>query len=72
LKTLVVQEMLKRGFLATVAFYASVAHTDEVIDQYLANMHEVFGMIGEIVKKGDDPTQYLEGPVSHGGFKRLT
>ncbi|MEL6628146.1 MAG: aminotransferase class III-fold pyridoxal phosphate-dependent enzyme [Bacteroidota bacterium] len=72
LKTLVVQEMLKRGFLATVAFYASVAHTEEVIDQYLANMNEVFGMIGEIVKKGDDPTQYLEGPVSHGGFKRLT
>lgn len=72
MKTFYIQEMLKRGFLASTAFYASCAHTGEVIDAFLAAMQEVFGRIAEIVSEGDNWEQYLEGPVCHAGFKRLT
>ncbi|MEO0896459.1 MAG: aminotransferase class III-fold pyridoxal phosphate-dependent enzyme [Bacteroidota bacterium] len=72
LKTFMIQEMLKKGFLTSTAFYASVAHTDEVIDSYLASLTEVFGRIGEKVKKGESLASELEGEVCHSGFKRLT
>ncbi len=68
LKTLFIQEMLKRGYLASTAFYTSWAHTPGVIDKYLAAVDEVFG----IIAKTDDVAAALEGPVCHSGFARLT
>ena len=35
LNLIYMQLMLQRGFLATTAFYASLAHTDDIIDRYL-------------------------------------
>ncbi len=63
-KTFYTQEMLKKGFLATTAFYASYAHTNEDIDRYLQATDEVFATI-----KAKGVT--LDGEVCHSGFKRL-
>ncbi|HLO78452.1 MAG TPA: aminotransferase class III-fold pyridoxal phosphate-dependent enzyme [Magnetospirillum sp.] len=71
MKTLFVQEMLDRGFLATTAFYATAAHDDSVLDPYLAAVGEVFAVMAEAFKTGD-AEQRLRGPVAHGGFRRLT
>ena len=69
-KTLITQEMLKRGFLAATSFYASIAHTPDVIEKYLENLDGVFSLIAEC-EAGRSVDDLLEGPVCHGGFKRL-
>lgn len=70
LKTYMTQEMLKRGFLASNLFYAATAHTDAVIEEYLVNFKDVMGEIKALVS--DPPSKsFLDGPVSHGGFKRI-
>jgi len=60
-KTLFTQLMLKRGFLATTAFYSTFAHTDEHVEQYLAAVKEVFGIVAEALQKGN-VTALLKGP----------
>ncbi|HCR52260.1 TPA: aminotransferase class III [Candidatus Kaiserbacteria bacterium] len=70
LKTLFVQEMLDRGFLATNMFFASCAHTDARIRNYLRAADEAFGVIAEAIKKGD-VRKRLRGPEAHTGFERL-
>ena len=69
-KTLLTQEMLKRGYLAGTAFYGSCAHNEEIIDVYLGHVDEVFKMIGscDSIESIED---LLEGPICHNGFKRL-
>ena len=71
LKTLFTQEMLKKGFLATNAFYASYAHKAKHIKKYLKAVDEVFKFISKIITE-DNPKKYLQGPVCHNGFERLT
>lgn len=70
-KTFFVQEMLKRGYIASNAFYTSYVHSPEIIMEYLKNVDEVFGMIAEINGKGEKVEKYLQGPVCHSGFGRL-
>ena len=70
-KTLFTQEMLQRGFLATTAFYASYAHKEEHLDNYLKAAEKSF----TIIKKAIDENRVeklLKGPVAHTGFYRLT
>ena len=69
-KTLITQEMLKKGFLAATSCYVCLAHTPEVIDLYLEALDEVFGLISEC-ENGRSVDELLEGPICHGGFKRL-
>lgn len=71
LKTLFTQVMLEKGFLATTGFYASYAHKDEYIKNYLNSVDDVFGFISKSIAEGK-PEKYLKGPVCHSGFKRLT
>jgi glutamate-1-semialdehyde aminotransferase/spore coat polysaccharide biosynthesis protein SpsF (cytidylyltransferase family) len=71
LKTLFTQEMLKKGFLATNAFYASYAHKSNHIKEYLQTVDHTFKFIVAAINSGN-PQKYLQGPVCHGGFKRLT
>ena len=71
LKTLFTQLMLKRGFLATNAFYASYAHKNEHVEKYLERADEAFSFISKTIKEGD-PKKYLKGPICHAGFRRLT
>lgn len=66
-KTFFTQEMLKKGFLATTAVYASYAHNDENITSYLDAVDYVFSLIERL--NGSVPP--LEGEVCHSGFQRL-
>lgn len=70
LKTLFVQEMMKRGFLVSDAYYASFAHKDEDVNDYLAACDEVFAIMAKAVKE-NNVVALLEGPVCQGGFARL-
>ena len=69
-KTYVTQEMLKRGFIAGNALYASIEHTDEILDRYRSNMLEVFRSISN-----SGGTDELKGRLDNGpaqsGFQRL-
>ncbi|PIN76960.1 hypothetical protein COV17_00205 [Candidatus Woesearchaeota archaeon CG10_big_fil_rev_8_21_14_0_10_36_11] len=71
LKTLFTQIMLQKGFLATTAYFASYAHKDEHITKYLSAVDEAFNFIANAVTEGN-PKKYLQGPVCHSGFARLT
>lgn len=70
-KTFITQEMLKKGFLASNNFYASIAHSDLNMHQYFEALNPIF----KIIKKCEDGylniDSLLEGPVCHAGFKRL-
>ena len=69
-KTLVTQEMLKKGYLASNSVYVSIAHTADVIEGYFEALASIFSLIQEC-ENGRDVNSLLEGPVCHGGFKRL-
>lgn len=71
LKTLFTQEMLKRGYLATNAFYASFAHSNEDVEEYLNMVDECFGIIKDGIRRECIP-KLLEGDVCQSGFQRLT
>ena len=70
LKTLYVQCMLDRGFLANTAIYVTLAHTRDIIAAYLTAAAEVFAEIADALRQGDVSAR-LRGPVAHSGFKRL-
>jgi glutamate-1-semialdehyde 2,1-aminomutase len=69
-KTLITQEMLKQGFLATMTVYVCIDHTHEVLDQYFAALDPVFALIREC-ETGRSVDSLLEGPACHAGFRRL-
>ncbi len=71
LKTLFTQLMLEKGFLASTAFYASYAHKENHMSDYLRAVGECFSFIAQAVTSGN-PEKHLKGPVCHSGFKRLT
>lgn len=70
-KTLIAQEMLKKGFLASTNFYACTEHTDDKFELYFNALDEVFGIIAKCENGGERISDLLEGPVVHSGFKRL-
>lgn len=70
LKTLFIQEMIKRGFLASDAYYATLAHTEQDVNDYLETCDEVFAIMAKAVNE-NKISDLLEGPVCHGGFARL-
>jgi glutamate-1-semialdehyde 2,1-aminomutase len=69
-KTLISQEMLKKGFLAANCVYVSVAHSEQVINSYFENLSGIFELIKEC-ENGRDIFSVLDGPVCHSGFNRL-
>jgi glutamate-1-semialdehyde 2,1-aminomutase len=69
-KTLVAQEMLKKGYLAGNSVYVSEAHNDQIIENFFIELDSVFSLIQEC-EDGRDLTGLLKGPVCHSGFKRL-
>lgn len=70
-KTYFVQEMLKRGYLASTAFYTSYSHSEAIIEEYLRNVDAVFSKIAALQAQGITVVSQLEGPVCHTGFGRL-
>jgi len=69
-KTLITQEMLKHGYLATNLLFSSTAHTQDVIDDYFEHLEPIFKRIKEC-EDGREVASLLSGPVCHSGFKRL-
>lgn len=69
LRTLFTILMLERGFLATNAFYATCAHQDEHIRNYLAAAEEVFFELRRAAERG--VSSVLRTPAAHAGFSRL-
>ena len=69
-KTLITQEMLVKGFLASNSVYVSTAHTKPVVDEYFDALDPIFKQVKEC-EEGRDVYALLKGPVSHAGFKRL-
>ena len=70
-KTYITQEMLKKGFLASNVFYASIAHTQDVVDEYFEKLEPIFEIIKECELSNKDINDLLETSVCHSGFKRL-
>lgn len=71
IKTIFIQEMLKKGFLVSTVIYLSYAHNKEIIDRYLDATYKVFVRVKAGIEKGNLNEQ-LKGPICHSGFSRLT
>jgi glutamate-1-semialdehyde 2,1-aminomutase len=69
-KTLITQEMLKKGYLASNSVYACTEHKQELVDGYFAELDPIFAIIKKC-EEGLDVSTLLEGPLCHSGFKRL-
>ncbi len=70
-KTLITQEMLKKGFLASTTFYASIAHDTKVIDKYFDNLDHIYSLISKCENEELNIDSLLDSSVCHDGFKRL-
>jgi len=71
IQTLITQEMLKKGFLASNRFYACISHSDELLDSYFNAFDETLSSISTIKDNKTEILERLNGPVRHSGFKRL-
>ena len=69
-KTLITQEMLALGFLASNSVYVCTEHTQGVVDEYFSLLDPIFNLIRNC-EDGQDVTSLLRGPVCDSGFKRL-
>ena len=70
-KTYISQEMLKNGYLAGSSVYTCIQHTDAVIEDYFEQLEPIFKTLGTYHNNQRDISELLDGPISHGGFKRL-
>jgi len=70
-KTYISQEMLKKGYLASTAFYASTAHTEKIINGYLECLDDVFKVISLCEAGEIHIDDVLDDEVCHNGFTRL-
>ena len=67
--TFYIQEMLKKGFLASTTIAISDAYTMKIINKYIKNFELVFKKI----KKSIDLKYFkLKGPIKHDTFQRIT
>ncbi|MBI04291.1 MAG: aminotransferase class III [Pelagibacteraceae bacterium] len=69
-KTLIAQEMLKEGYLASNMIFVSIGHTKKLVDEYIENLNLIFKKIKEC-EEGRDVNKILEVPVCQAGFKRF-
>jgi glutamate-1-semialdehyde 2,1-aminomutase len=70
MRTLFTQLMLDEGFLAGMAFYPTLAHTDELVEKYAIAVDKVFAKLKSLLEN-DALEQAMKGPEAHTGFKRL-
>lgn len=68
--TLFIQEMLKRGYLASTSIYVTYAHTIEIVNKYLENVDEVFEIMSDAINN-NKVLDLLETEVRTDMFKRL-
>jgi hypothetical protein len=63
--------MLKKGFIAGMALYSSLAHEADILEMYRDALSEVFFQIAKL-SSSQDVQKHLIGGVSQTGFTRLT
>ena len=69
-KTLITQEMLKKGYLAGTSIYVCINHLPEILDSFFDALDPIFSTIQQC-EEGLDVISLLNGPICHTGFKRL-
>jgi len=69
-KTLITQEMLKKGYLAGNCVYVCTEHAPNIVNSYFEHLEPIFRVIQQC-ENGLDVMSLLSGPLCHGGFKRL-
>ena len=69
-KTLITQEMLKKGFLASNLIYSTISHTKNILDKYLSELDKVFKIIYQC-ENGKDVNTILNSRSKSSGFQRL-
>ncbi|WP_346351156.1 aminotransferase class III-fold pyridoxal phosphate-dependent enzyme [Oceanimonas sp. AH20CE76] len=69
-KTLITQEMLAKGYLASNSVYVCTEHTEIVVNEFFEQLDSVFALVKEC-EEGRSIDELLKGPVCHSGFKRL-
>jgi glutamate-1-semialdehyde aminotransferase len=70
IKTLFTQYMLEEGFLASTAASPTLAHNDSNLEKYEEAINKSFNKLAKAIDS-KNPKQFLKGPCSHRGFKRL-
>lgn len=70
-QTLWCQTLLDRGYLDNAAFYATCAHTSELLDRYREEAVGAASDVARMIERGQAEDR-LRGPVGHSGFARLT
>ena len=70
-KTYITQEMLKNNILASNVIYVCTEHGQSEIDNYFQVLDPIFNTIGACENSDLSIDSLLDGPISHGGFKRL-
>ena len=69
-KTLITREMLKKGYLASNLFFASTAHNEKIIKEYIKELESTINLIKEC-EDGKKIEELNLGEICHDGFKRL-
>ena len=69
-KTLITQEMLDKGYLASNVIFSCLAHTSDVVDGYFEALDPIFESIKQC-EEDRDVMSLLKGPMCHSSFKRL-
>ena len=69
--TFFIQEMLKKGILASDKCYANYKHSSKLLKKYRNSCFEIFGRISEL-DKSNKLKKNLEGPVKQMSFNKLT
>lgn len=69
-KTFITAEMLTKGYLAGPNLYASIAHTNEILDDYMTVLTPVFKRLAHM--SDADLSRALPEGTAQSGFKRLT
>jgi glutamate-1-semialdehyde aminotransferase len=70
-RSIVQQELLKRGVLFNGSNFISAAHTDEDIDHAVQSYREAFAVLGDALR-AEDLAAALEGPPVQPAFRALS
>lgn len=68
--TFYIQEMLKKGFLASDRVYANIAHTQDKLDEFASATQSVFSNLSVAIKN-NSLRDKLDGPVKQMGISKV-
>jgi glutamate-1-semialdehyde 2,1-aminomutase len=69
-KTLITQEMLKKGFLASNIIYSSISHSKKILEKYFYELDKIFKIIQKC-EDGLDVKKLLKSKNKSSNFQRL-